>query len=928
MAVVGYSRLHRSRLTSALLAALLAPVAGGAFAQETAPANVTQNDEATEVDAVVVTGSRIKRANVEGPSPVTVITAADIEKQGFTTVYDALNTLTQATGQVQNELTTNGFTPNANIVNLRGLGPGRTLVLVNGRRVAEYPLPYNSQSNFVNLASIPAAAVERIEVLSGGASAIYGSDAVAGVLNVITKTNYEGDEVSVRGGTTSRGGGDTFDAQWVGGKTGDNWNVTYAFEYLNREPIYANQREFMDSRLDNPNPALRTPVGGLILFDELTGSYVDITDGGATCDRFFGHFSVRATGAGRRCGQFDYPAFQTVRSSDNNKSAYVSASYDFSNGMQAFADVNWWSSKARYASGLQFWSETFYDLNADTFYTTQRIFQVEETGAGALDVHSQEDSWNGTVGLRGNLFDNRFDWEATYSHSEYKTDVKFNRLLAQASSQYFLGERLGTLFGQYGIYSPDYTNYLTPMTPEQFASISATLNPQADSEADSAVFSLSGDLFQLPAGAVGFATVLEAGHQEYSLRPDPRTLPSADPSQAAYNYSDTGGGGERSKYALGVEFSIPILDSLKASLAARYDKYDDVTEVDDAITWNGGLEWRPVDSFLVRGSYATSFRAPDMHYVFADESGFFSSNFDEYACRRDNDNDWNVCDDIQSAGDDPDYTYTIAGIRQGNFDLEEEEAKSWTAGFVWDVVDNLSIQADYYNIEIEGGVNDLDQGFLMRKEADCRLGVDRNGAAVDVNSAQCSQYLALIERFNAPGTTFDGEIDTVHLYPLNTAIEKTKGIDASVKYRLDTDRLGEFNFGLNWSHTLAYSFTQYEEDGPDPDQDRDSLRHFDFRSRISGNMTWEKGDWNSAIFFTRWGSLPNWAETGRIAPYFLWNANVTKKITDKATVGFYVNNIFDKLHPRDDTFDTYPYFWRAYSPVGRELFVQFNYKFH
>src|SRR3546814_626173 len=173
--------------------------------------------------------------------------AEDLEQPGFSTVYDALNTLTQFTGSIQNELTQNGFTPNASFLNLRGLGPGYQLILINGRRAADYPLPYNSQSNAVNLNAIPAAAIERIEILSGGASAIYGSDAVAGVVNIIMKSNYEGDLITLRGGTTTRGGGDTGRAQWVGGKAGSNWSLTYAFEYLAREEIYASQRPCLAS---------------------------------------------------------------------------------------------------------------------------------------------------------------------------------------------------------------------------------------------------------------------------------------------------------------------------------------------------------------------------------------------------------------------------------------------------------------------------------------------------------------------------------------------------------------------------------------------------------------------------------------------------------------------------------------------------------
>ena len=118
---------------------------------------------------------------------MTVITAADIEKQGFSNAFDALNNLTQNTGFVQGADYGNTFTPAANAISLRGLGPNHTLTLINGHRVADYPVPYDGSVNFVNLANIPTAIIDRIEILNGGASAIYGSDAIAGVVNIILK---------------------------------------------------------------------------------------------------------------------------------------------------------------------------------------------------------------------------------------------------------------------------------------------------------------------------------------------------------------------------------------------------------------------------------------------------------------------------------------------------------------------------------------------------------------------------------------------------------------------------------------------------------------------------------------------------------------------------------------------------------------------
>lgn len=244
----------RSPLFIATLAALALGGVTPALAQ-TRDDETASEERAKRLEAVQVVGSRIKRATIEGPSPVTIITNDQLQREGFVTVAETLETITQNAGSVQNELNSaGGFTPNGTPVNLRGLGTGRTLLLINGRRAADYPFPYNGQSNFQNFNNIPTAAVERIEILSGGASAIYGSDAVAGVINVVLRKDFRGDVAKLRTGTSTEGGGDFADLQWVGGRTGDGWSLTYALQYYADEPVYGFQRDFMDSRLDNPLP--------------------------------------------------------------------------------------------------------------------------------------------------------------------------------------------------------------------------------------------------------------------------------------------------------------------------------------------------------------------------------------------------------------------------------------------------------------------------------------------------------------------------------------------------------------------------------------------------------------------------------------------------------------------------------------------------
>ncbi len=932
--VIRKTTFKRTVLASALLGVMSAPAA---FAQDaTAKTGSAAAERATNLDKVTVTGSRIKRADVEGPTPVVVLTAADIEKEGFNTVYEALTTLSQITGDVQNELTQSGFTPNAQFLNMRGMGPGYTLILINGKRMADYPQPYNSRSNAVSLSSIPGAAVERIEVLTGGASAIYGSDAVAGVVNIITKSNYDGNAVKIRAGTSTRGGGDTGLFQFTGGKSGDNWSVTYAAEYLNREEIQASQRDFMDSYYDNPDfkgrPDFATATSGVYLYRNTGAQYVWKGNDGsinnsvknlreacaATSSEFTPYNSSASVSNStpNRCGYFGYPATQSVQNSFDKLSGYVAGTYDFSNGLQAYAQALVTDSTNKGYSSTQFWQTPGYVYDPTLGYVqAQRIFTPEEVGGPQATVYD-ETSINVVGGVRGIIAD-RFDWDASVSHSRFDYDTTRPRFLTNKINDYFLGPKLG-MQGSYPIHKMNVDRLFSPLTPDIYNSLITNVRNSGSSKNTTGSFSISGDLFDLPAGPLGAALVVEAATQEYTLDPDIRSTVTYTGADKIYNLTATGGGGERDRYAMGLELSIPIFDSLKASLAGRFDKYDDVTNVDGAGTWSAGLEWRPFSSLLLRGNYSTSFRAPDMHYVFAGPSGSYSYIVDQLRCRQ-----ANLDPKSTACTGNTDYYYQVFSTRQGSRALEEETGKSFTVGFVWDIIDDLALTVDYYNIKLEGAVSDIDSDYLFRNEADCLLGKDINGNPVDGNSQACKYFTSLITRDNTDlGTNKVTEKLSV---PFNQAMMRTSGIDASLDYKFDTDRWGRFSFGAKYTHVLKLE----ERDLPDSElhNARDDLQYFNYRSKVTLNSAWSKDDWSASVYGTRAGSLPNWAETGRVSPYFTWNLTVNKKITNKASVGIQVVNLFDKAGGNDDTFNSYPYFWRAYSAVGRQISAELNYKF-
>jgi outer membrane receptor protein involved in Fe transport len=399
--------------------------------------------------------------------------------------------------------------------------------------------------------------------------------------------------------------------------------------------------------------------------------------------------------------------------------------------------------------------------------------------------------------------------------------------------------------------------------------------------------------------------VAEWATQEYQLRPDARTLDKT--GNGWWGRSGTGGGGERDRYALGAEFSVPVTDTLTLPLAVRWDKYDDDSDVDDAVTYNAGFEWRPMRELLIRGTYATSFRAPDMHFLFAGDSGFFTTVRDYYLCRRDEPDTAPTFTECQTNSG-----FSIAGNRAGNINLEEEEGDSFTVGFVWEIFDGFSLNVDYYDIELEGIVNDMSIDGLLRDEADCRLGVTLGGQPVDPNSVECQRVLARITRVDIPNAPNHENLIDVTIGPINRSFSGQTGLDAGFNYTFDTERAGLFSFNGAYTHVLESERQEFPED-PVDDSWRDNKQNFEFRSRFRGSAGWTYKDFNTVIT-----ALRQWT----------FNLNMAYDFTDAFRLSLISTNVTNERPPVDETFTGWPGFFRgSFNPVGREVWIQADYVF-
>ena len=864
-------------------------------------------------DQILVTGSRIPRASKEGPTSVTVITSQDMERQGYRNVYDALNQQTQNTGFTQGADFGNTFTPAANAVSLRGLGPNHTLVLINGRRVADYPVAYDGSVNFVNLANIPAGLVDRIEILNAGASAIYGSDAIAGVVNVILKRRADGVDVNVKVGTTERGGGDSQRVQVTGGLNRERLNAIYAVEISNNAPIWSKDRDFMSSAtLMGERPRL---IWGRL--DLSTGSYVDP---GNTCTQFapyFDHSVVAHTGSsGTYCGSGQaQPTYWTTRTKNLSQNYYGGVNYELNDSTTLFGDLlvglNHTQNNTRGPSWISAASSNSYFFNQNTgdYEQWTRRFSPEELGgASAYNKEWHDTALGASIGARGLLGSSGWHYEAAYNISSYESRERIPRILAGIDN-YFLGPQLGVDSSGVAIFAPDPTRFNQPLTPAQLSSLYGHAESRDTSWSHTLSFSANGDVYTLPAGPLQAAVLGEVGGQGFYNREDPQIAQGVFYNTAA----SPDAGGSRTRYATALELRIPLLKSLQTTLAGRYDDYKFADRNDSKFTYNASLEYRPVDTLLFRGNVATSFRAPDMNYIYKSQTkGYYASTTDYYSCALAG----QPIANCQYANVSPGANYT----ENGSKDLKSENGKSYGFGFVWSPVKQFDVSADYWNIRIDNLVTDLDPDTLLRNEAKCRQG------QLDPQSALCLDTISRITRNPATAILNPNAITDIRVNPINAAKEQTSGIDLTTRVNWRLAGLGDFSWRNTYTRVLTHTYRQFASD---PDTDKlQAPDNQDWPNKLISALNWSYRDWESTLTALRYGRIADSAQDGGfLSPTWLANLQVGYRISPQASVSLTVNNLFNKI--KTDTTSGWPYYAVGnFLPYGREGWLEFNYHFN
>lgn len=942
--------MDRKLLATAICTALALSAWGGiARAQDTTGTTdaATAQDqgakkEAKELQKITVTGSLIPQAQIETASPVITITSKDLEAQGFRNVYDALRTQTVATGSVQDSqsATFGSFTPGASTISLFGLDPAFTLILINGHPMANYPLPYNGSQDFVDLSTIPMSIVDHIDILSGGQSSLYGSSAVAGVVNIVLKQKVDGTSVSFRVGGYHNGGGSNERLQFSGGHSWGNLNATYALSVENQNPIRVNQ-SFQKSRLDNPwGPPY---VGGrdFLFFDPFGGVYFD--PGKDTCSSMSNLFGgtlqyLNRPGRGNFCGSYHDEGYGTLLNKNLYASGYLNLTYRLNDNAELYGDILYGFSKPKFNSGAPYWSffnpslkqsanpysGVYFDPNYG-FVSVQRFFAPEEIGgvdANAGTIYTRQ--YNANFGVRGNFGASDWTYDAYYNRSQVNTDASQRWALTKPFNDYYLGTQLGTDPYGYGfpVYDTNLANLYKPLTPQQYDSMTDFIKSRSLSWQQNVHLTVTNtDLFEMPAGSVGFAGIVEAGNQAFHSPVDPR-LVAGDFN----NVTGTQGAGSRKRYAVGGEIRIPVFDKLAADLSARYDTYRYSGRNDSKPTYKLGLEYRPVDTLLLRANYATAFRAPDMYYVFQGDSGFYTSATDYYYCRLLGYDQNNLSNCSQSG-------ITAFAFNRGNKDLKDITAKTFGYGFVWSPTKNFDLKADYTHVAISNEVTTQSISALLQNEANCRLGTSFGGQPYDINSALCQDAISRVTRFpsNDPFLLAQDKLQYITVNPINIASETLSGIQTGATYRAELGRYGDLALSGQYYVELNH---HYRQNPADPAIDLlHNFNSYEFKTRTSASVSWETGGWTSTIFGTLYGKSVNYGGTGTFGRWAQFNGSVRYNVTDDAYIELTVNNIANRRPPTDSSYaggnySAPPYYnIFSYNGFGRAYWLEYDIKF-
>lgn len=717
-------------------------------------------EKAQDIEMIMVTGSFVRRSeNFESPSPLSVVDSVAIDALGAKNIADITQTLTINTGAENNP---DAFTQNATAgtsnINLRGLGVASTLVLLNNKRQVVTAQPNNAGLNFVDTSSlVPMIAIDRVEIIKDGASALYGSDAVAGVVNFITKRDYDGVKLSADYQDGAHGNNKEYVLQGLWGASSEKSSVLAAISYTNRSPLFI--KDNRHSRPQDDTSSLGNPgsyfIGGTPFIDPYG------------CAEFGGFPRLLApsgTVPGLEIGLcgFDFGPNYSYVPDESRVNAYLKTEYDFTDELTWTTEVSFARNRAERGGAPSFPILTGPVVPAshpqNPFGTNVVFFgRAEGNGKTPDPANTESDTFRFNTALQGEL-DDGF-WEISYTNATNDflftvpdvLNTEFNLALNG-----FGGGQCNPLSGTPGegaceYFNPFATSY-TSAPNSQYVIDSFTGQEVIDSKSDLQVFEgfASFDVFDMSGGAAGVAVGMQ--YREEKLSQDYDALANQDSYTFVIGNPDFEG--SLDVWAAFAEMALPVSDSLDIQLALRYEDYGG--SIGNTVDPKVAFSFRASEDLSFRGSISTSFRAPT---VFLREGGATS---------------------LQQLVDPLTESTAFAAVRtKGNQDLKPEESTAYNIGMSFEPISDLSIELDYWNFKFEDLIiQESPQAVLFLNPSDP-------------------------ERIVRAGDPLTGPLTQVNNTYVNASSLETSGIDFVTSYKIDTDA-GMFVPSINATYITKY----------------------------------------------------------------------------------------------------------------------------
>lgn len=822
---------------------------------------------AETVERIEVTGSRIKRTDIEGPSPIQSISKEDIANMGFDNLQQLLERMpANGAGAFSTRGNSQDSTANGGAsISLRGLGPDATLVLINGRRVAASAFAEGITNSFVDINNIPVSAIERIDILKDGASAIYGSDAIAGVVNIVLRKDIEGIEVNLGLGNATGTDYGEQTASIVWGIKSEKGSASIILDYFNNDTLAA-------SELGRWGTADQSPYGGNDYRSSRGFPGYFIVDGVQTVDpacppdrNINGEVCV-----------FDYGPYNLTIPQSERVGAIGQFDYDFNDDLSAFLEfsVQHNTSEAGGAptpldekAGLTVpgthpdnpWGQ---DIDIGRYRTV-------DAGARRWDIES--DSLRLVVGLRGMTDD--WDWEVSAQKGRSKSTQTGDRTQGWVRTDYLQAEI------DAGNYNPFGGTYNSQDVIDR---ITTSLVRQGVSNLTSFDANISGQAFTLAGRDIMMAAGAEYREEDVSDVPDEQFRRGL-----IFGTEAVSAQAERDQYAVYVEFSIPLTDNFELQLAGRYDHYSDFGSTTNPKV---AFQWGMTEDLTARASWSTGFRAPSLAQIGlgpSEESSFF---IDKYRCEADN---------LDCGATDYNTVFS------GNPDLEAEESETWNVGMIWAPSQHFDLGFDIFSIVQDNKIDKLELSNIYDDHCN------------DQDSSVC-------ERLAPPLGQNLGPIDVIHSSFVNLGSQEVQGMDVSAHYKLELESYGDIKFGLEWSYMHNF---EKEIDG----ESVDYTGGYEYpENRWLATTNWMRDDFAANVNLSYIGEFDDFDKTRSVESQLLVDMSGSYRFSEMFKLSVGVNNVFDEEPPfaiGDGDADLYGYAMAVHNPLGRYIYTKLTMKF-